>query len=102
MVRSHSAVLRLSAQIEEQVKLLQKGVTHIGVGTPGRISALIEKGRTRAFLLLDLEVFEALFPCDTTCSCPEGLNLRALRYVVLDWNWRDQKLRRMADIPEVS
>ncbi len=37
--------LFLSVQIEEQVKLLQKGVTHIGVGTPGRISALIEKGR---------------------------------------------------------
>lgn len=33
---------------------------------------------------------------------PEGLNLKALRYVVLDWNWRDQKLRRMVDIPEVS
>uniref|UniRef100_A0A3B4XCN6 Cms1 ribosomal small subunit homolog n=1 Tax=Seriola lalandi dorsalis TaxID=1841481 RepID=A0A3B4XCN6_SERLL len=32
-------------KIEEQVKLLQKGVTHIGVGTPGRISALIEKGK---------------------------------------------------------
>uniref|UniRef100_A0A4W6D946 Cms1 ribosomal small subunit homolog n=1 Tax=Lates calcarifer TaxID=8187 RepID=A0A4W6D946_LATCA len=61
-------------KIEEQVKLLQKGVTHIGVGTPGRISALIEK---------------------------EGLNLQALRYLVLDWNWRDQKLRRMVDIPEV-
>uniref|UniRef100_A0A3P9KS67 Cms1 ribosomal small subunit homolog n=1 Tax=Oryzias latipes TaxID=8090 RepID=A0A3P9KS67_ORYLA len=62
-------------QIEEQVKLLQKGVAHIGVGTPGRISALIEK---------------------------EGLNLQALRYVVLDWNWRDQKLRRMVDIPEIK
>lgn len=37
-------VLFLSVQMEEQVKLLQKGVTHIGVGTPGRISALIEKG----------------------------------------------------------
>lgn len=60
LVRSHSAVLRVSAQVEEQVKLLQKGVTHIGVGTPGRISALIEKGRTRVFLLLDLEVFEVL------------------------------------------
>uniref|UniRef100_A0A3B4A7I3 Cms1 ribosomal small subunit homolog n=1 Tax=Periophthalmus magnuspinnatus TaxID=409849 RepID=A0A3B4A7I3_9GOBI len=58
----------------EQVKLLQKGVTHIGVGTPGRISALIEK----------------------------GLNLQALRYIVLDWNWRDQKLRRMVDIPEIK
>ncbi|XP_070771216.1 protein CMSS1 [Enoplosus armatus] len=62
-------------KIEEQVKLLQKGVTHIGVGTPGRLSALIEN---------------------------EGLNLRALKYVVLDWNWRDQKLRRMVDIPEVK
>ncbi|XP_029315554.1 protein CMSS1 isoform X3 [Cottoperca gobio] len=57
-------------KIEEQVKLLQKGVTHIGVGTPGRLSALIDK---------------------------EGLSLQALRYVVLDWNWRDQKLRRMVD-----
>ncbi|XP_026151330.1 protein CMSS1 isoform X2 [Mastacembelus armatus] len=62
-------------KIEEQVKLLQKGVTHIGVGTPARISALIEK---------------------------EGLNLQALRYLILDWNWRDQKLRRMVDIPEVK
>ncbi|XP_071334485.1 protein CMSS1 isoform X2 [Trachinotus anak] len=62
-------------KIEEQVKLLQKGVTHIGVGTPGRISALIER---------------------------EGLNLKALRYLVLDWNWRDQKLRRMVDIPEIK
>uniref|UniRef100_A0A3Q3X566 Cms1 ribosomal small subunit homolog n=1 Tax=Mola mola TaxID=94237 RepID=A0A3Q3X566_MOLML len=61
-------------KIEEQMKLLQKTVTHIGVGTPGRISALIEK---------------------------EGLNLRALRYLVLDWNWRDQKLRTMVDIPEL-
>lgn len=26
------------------MKLLRKGVAHIGVGTPGRISALIEKG----------------------------------------------------------
>ncbi|XP_038155585.1 protein CMSS1 [Cyprinodon tularosa] len=62
-------------KIEEQVKLLQKGVTHIGVGTPGRISALIDK---------------------------EGLNLKALRYLIVDWNWRDQKLRRMVDIPEIK
>ncbi|KAG9339448.1 hypothetical protein JZ751_023585 [Albula glossodonta] len=32
-------------QVEEQVKLLEKSVTHIGVGTPGRIKALIEKGK---------------------------------------------------------
>uniref|UniRef100_A0AAQ4S1R0 Cms1 ribosomal small subunit homolog n=1 Tax=Gasterosteus aculeatus aculeatus TaxID=481459 RepID=A0AAQ4S1R0_GASAC len=62
-------------KIEEQIKLLQKGVTHIGVGTPGRMSALVEK---------------------------EGLSLQALKYVVLDWNWRDQKLRRMVDVPEVK
>uniref|UniRef100_A0A3Q0SX60 Cms1 ribosomal small subunit homolog n=1 Tax=Amphilophus citrinellus TaxID=61819 RepID=A0A3Q0SX60_AMPCI len=62
-------------KIEEQVKLLQKGITHIGVGTPGRISALIDR---------------------------EGLSLQALRYLVLDWNWRDQKLRRMVDIPEIK
>lgn len=35
----------LCTQIEEQIKLLQKGVTHIGVGTPGRMSALVEKGK---------------------------------------------------------
>lgn len=40
-----------SVQIEEQVKLLQKGVTHVGVGTPGRISALIEKGRCEYVLI---------------------------------------------------
>ncbi|XP_032385150.1 protein CMSS1 isoform X2 [Etheostoma spectabile] len=76
--KGEAKALKLFAKhikIEEQVKLLQKGVTHIGVGTPGRISALIEK---------------------------EGLGLQALRYVVLDWNWRDQKLRRMVDVPEVK
>ncbi|KAM3607193.1 uncharacterized protein V6R79_003160 [Siganus canaliculatus] len=62
-------------KIQEQAKLLQKSVTHIGVGTPGRIAALIEEG---------------------------GLKLQALKYVVLDWNWRDQKLRRMMDVPEIK
>ncbi|XP_033473424.1 protein CMSS1 isoform X1 [Epinephelus lanceolatus] len=76
--KGEAKVLKLFAKhikVEEQVKLLQKGVTHIGVGTPGRISALIEK---------------------------EGLSLQALKYLVLDWNWRDQKLRRMVDVPEVK
>ncbi|KAM9343231.1 cell cycle control protein 50C-like isoform 2-T2 [Pholidichthys leucotaenia] len=76
--KGEAKVVKLFAKhikIKEQVTLLQKGITHIGVGTPGRIGALIEK---------------------------EGLSLRALRYVVLDWNWRDQKLRRMVDIPEVD
>ncbi|KAK7882399.1 hypothetical protein WMY93_028573 [Mugilogobius chulae] len=76
--KGEAKVLKLFAKhikIEEQIKLLQKGVTHIGVGTPGRISALIEK---------------------------EGLILQSLRHVVVDWNWRDQKLRRMVDIPEIK
>ncbi|XP_020506893.1 protein CMSS1 isoform X1 [Labrus bergylta] len=76
--KGEAKALKLFAKhikVEEQMKLLQKGVTHIGVGTPGRISALVEK---------------------------DGLNLQALRYVVLDWNWRDQKLRRMVDIPEIK
>ncbi|KAL7881451.1 hypothetical protein AOLI_G00082990 [Acnodon oligacanthus] len=62
-------------KIEDQIKLLSKGVVHIGVGTPGRVAALIEK---------------------------EGMNLQSLHYLVLDWNYRDQKQRRMIDIPEVK
>ncbi|RXM98988.1 Cell cycle control protein 50C [Acipenser ruthenus] len=76
--KGNAKVLKLFAKhikVEEQIKLLQKGVTHVGVGTPGRIKALTEQ---------------------------DGLSLKALKYVVLDWNWRDQKLRRMPDIPEVD
>ncbi|MGH0140635.1 UNVERIFIED_CONTAM: hypothetical protein FKN15_043675 [Acipenser sinensis] len=76
--KGNAKVLKLFAKhikVEEQIKLLQKGVTHMGVGTPGRIKALAEQ---------------------------DGLSLKALKYVVLDWNWRDQKLRRMPDIPEVK
>lgn len=50
-----SAVCLLSVQIEEQVKLLQKGVTHIGVGTPARINALIEKGRCGEYVTVKLQ-----------------------------------------------
>lgn len=39
---------------------------------------------------------------ETLVFVPDGLSLKALKYVVLDWNWRDQKLRRMVDVPEVS
>ncbi|KAJ8350327.1 hypothetical protein SKAU_G00254570 [Synaphobranchus kaupii] len=76
--KGEARVMKLFAKhikVEEQVKLLGKMVTHIGVGTPGRIKALIEK---------------------------EGLSLQKLRFLVLDWNWRDQKLRRMVDVPEVK
>lgn len=45
------AVYIFPAQIEEQVKQLQKGVTHIGVGTPGRISALLDRGTASGTLI---------------------------------------------------
>ncbi|XP_036600873.1 protein CMSS1 [Trichosurus vulpecula] len=84
LIRSMSAfkgdckVLKLFAKhikIQEQVKLLEKGVVHLGVGTPGRIKALIQQ---------------------------DVLNLNSLKYLVFDWNWRDQKLRRLMDIPEIK
>ncbi|XP_059674029.1 protein CMSS1 isoform X1 [Gavia stellata] len=70
-------VLKLFAKhikIKEQVNMLEKGVFHIGVGTPGRVKALVEQ---------------------------DGLCLNSTKYMILDWNWRDQKLRRMMDIPEM-
>ncbi|XP_064413429.1 protein CMSS1 isoform X2 [Latimeria chalumnae] len=76
--RGKCKVLKLFAKhikIEEQKNLLDKGVSHLGVGTPGRIKALIEQ---------------------------DALNLQSLKYLIFDWNWRDQKLRRMMDIPEVK
>uniref|UniRef100_A0A673KN38 Cms1 ribosomal small subunit homolog n=1 Tax=Sinocyclocheilus rhinocerous TaxID=307959 RepID=A0A673KN38_9TELE len=71
-------VLKLFAKhikVDEQIKSLSKGVTQIAVGTPGRMCALLEK---------------------------EGLTTQALRYLVLDWNYRDHYHRRMVDIPEVK
>ncbi|XP_063304992.1 protein CMSS1 isoform X1 [Pelobates fuscus] len=76
--RGGTKVLKLFAKhikIQDHIKQLEKNVIHIGVGTPGRIKALIEQ---------------------------DGLSLECLKYLVLDWNWRDQKLRRMVDIPEVK
>ncbi|XP_056116699.1 protein CMSS1 isoform X1 [Rhinichthys klamathensis goyatoka] len=76
--KGQAKVLKLFAKhikVDDQIKALSKGVTHIAVGTPGRIAALLEK---------------------------EGLTVQGLRYLVLDWNYRDQKLRRMVDIPEVK
>ncbi|KAJ3591636.1 hypothetical protein NHX12_006768 [Muraenolepis orangiensis] len=75
--KGDAKVMKLFAKhikVEEQVKLLQKGVTHIGVGTPGRLQCLMHK---------------------------DGLTVQSLTHLVLDWNWRDQKYRRMADIPEI-
>ncbi|XP_069886495.1 protein CMSS1 isoform X2 [Dipodomys merriami] len=75
--RGDSKVMKLFAKhikVQEQVKLLEKRVVHLGVGTPGRIKELIKQ---------------------------DGLNLNPLKFLVFDWNWRDQKLRRMMDIPEI-
>lgn len=75
--RGDSKIIKLFAKhikVQEQVKLLEKRVMHLGVGTPGRIKELVKQG---------------------------GLNLNPLKFLVFDWNWRDQKLRRMMDIPEI-
>ena len=56
------------------MKLLNKGGAHFAVGTPNRISALIQQ---------------------------DALNAEETQYVILDWNWRDMKLRRMVDVPEI-
>ncbi|KAH9494662.1 hypothetical protein Btru_020470 [Bulinus truncatus] len=61
-------------KIEEQKKFLSKTNCQVGIGTPGRILMLIKQG---------------------------SLSLESLIGVVLDWNWRDSKLKRMADIPEI-
>uniref|UniRef100_H3CB24 Cms1 ribosomal small subunit homolog n=1 Tax=Tetraodon nigroviridis TaxID=99883 RepID=H3CB24_TETNG len=76
--RGAAKVLKLFAKhikIEEQVKLLQKGVTHIGVGTPGRISALVEK---------------------------DALNVRSLRYLVFGLELEGPEAPKMVDIPEIK
>ncbi|XP_069802228.1 protein CMSS1 [Dendropsophus ebraccatus] len=76
--KGDTKIMKLFAKhikIKDQIKFLENYVVHLGVGTPGRIKALIEQ---------------------------DGLGLQSLKYLVLDWNWRDQKLRRMMDIPEVK
>ena len=45
--------------------------------------------------------------CSTSSQCTlfqstGALKTLRLKYVILDWTWRDQKLRRMIDIPEVQ
>ncbi|XP_046553973.1 uncharacterized protein C3orf26 homolog isoform X1 [Haliotis rubra] len=62
-------------KLAEQVEFLAKKVCHLGIGTPNRIGALIKSG---------------------------SLKLDNLRYVIVDWNWRDIKFKRITDIPEVK
>ncbi|KAK3084721.1 hypothetical protein FSP39_018004 [Pinctada imbricata] len=61
-------------KINEQEKYLKKTVCHVAIGTPNRVNALLKLG---------------------------ALHLDSLFSVVLDWNWRDVKLKRMTDIPDV-
>ncbi|CAK8678884.1 unnamed protein product [Clavelina lepadiformis] len=60
-------------KIEEQAKTLKNSVIHFAVGTPARIKALIQQG---------------------------ALTLAHTRAVVIDWNWRDVKMKRIADVRE--
>ncbi|RUS85959.1 hypothetical protein EGW08_006288 [Elysia chlorotica] len=61
-------------KVEEQKKFLSKTNCQVGIGTPGRLLLLIKQG---------------------------VLQLESLVAVVLDWNWRDSKLKRLPDIPEI-
>ncbi|XP_025097805.1 protein CMSS1-like [Pomacea canaliculata] len=61
-------------KLEEQTRFLKKHVCHAGVGTPNRVQALLKAG------------------------C---LKMDSVQAVVLDWNWRDVKLKRLVDIPDV-
>ncbi|XP_068698080.1 protein CMSS1-like [Montipora foliosa] len=62
-------------KISEQEHFLESYVVHFGLGTPSRILKLLQNG---------------------------SLKTSRLKYVILDWTWRDKKLRSMIDIPEVQ
>ncbi|XP_052087457.1 protein CMSS1-like [Mytilus californianus] len=62
-------------KLEEQQKFLEKRVCHLGIGTPNRILALLK--------------LKALHP-------------DVIKAVVLDFNWRDVKSKRIIDIPDVK
>ncbi|KAL3882130.1 hypothetical protein ACJMK2_028501 [Sinanodonta woodiana] len=61
-------------KLEEQQKFLKKAVCLAGIGTPNRVLSLLKSGH---------------------------LKLEKLKALVLDWNWRDVKQRRLVDVPEV-
>uniref|UniRef100_A0A8C7RJ13 Cms1 ribosomal small subunit homolog n=1 Tax=Oncorhynchus mykiss TaxID=8022 RepID=A0A8C7RJ13_ONCMY len=66
-------VLKLFAKHINVEEQLKLEVTYIGEGTPGRLKGF-----------------------------NPSLALPALRFLLLDWNWRDQKLRMMVDILDVQ
>lgn len=62
-------------KVKEQCSFLSKSVVHVAVGTPKRISELIDL---------------------------DALKLNRLRYLAIDWNFRDKKLQRMVDLTQVK
>jgi len=60
-------------KIAEQIDYLKKHTVHLALGTPKRFFQLIEAA---------------------------ALRLRHLRYIILDWNFKDEKQRRLIDVPE--
>jgi protein CMS1 len=60
-------------KLQDQVKFLSKTVVHMAVGTPNRITQLLQSG---------------------------GLHLDHVKYIVLDWSHRDLKQRRLTDMRE--
>lgn len=61
-------------KVDQQSGFLTSHITPIAVATPERAQRLLELG---------------------------SLNLSELKLIVLDWYWRDVKMRRFAEIPEV-
>lgn len=62
-------------KVNEQVKLLNENVVHLAVGTPHRVSALIENG---------------------------SLKIEELKYLIVDWSWKDVKMRQIYNMPNVK
>lgn len=60
---------------ESQAKFLASNVTHFAIATPARLASLIAEG---------------------------SLSLKHTKLVMLDWNWRNVKLKRMVDIPDIK
>ncbi|XP_020908496.1 protein CMSS1-like [Exaiptasia diaphana] len=76
--KADGKVVKLFAKhfkVEDQTKFLASHLVHIGIGTPNRVLKLLQN---------------------------ESLETSKLKYVVVDWTWRDQKLRSIADMPEVK
>ncbi|KAJ8314892.1 hypothetical protein KUTeg_007042 [Tegillarca granosa] len=62
-------------KLEEQKKYLAKQICHMGIGTPNRLQALLKDN---------------------------SLHLKNVKTIVVDWNWRDIKSKRLIDIPEIK